>query len=318
MGRFTQGHYDDIFFNKIKQACLHVLDQLNEANEINQAFDLCPSISRRNRVILSFLRDADHVRTNDAASASTSPPLPNRHPTGSMRASREPSLGTDSVASLSAQRRRRAREMQYVRDPNDSNDDSDSQATIGPSSFSRTHLDSAPERTPSMSQPDYTFEQFAQDLDPNDKLLKRSLEIIIKETARQALARKRDPTFDAATASASSSSRDPAASLRSAIASSHADRTPAHPRSRDDAAFARRMSRVLNADSASTSRAANLSSADLNHAYRHLGTLRPPPRSSDTSSLTYPSGDATWISTTVLDFSTGVPIRVATLTKTSR
>ncbi|CDS01010.1 uncharacterized protein SPSC_01029 [Sporisorium scitamineum] len=292
MGRLTQGHFDDLFLNKVKQACLHVLDQLNDANEIDQAFDLSPSISRRNRVILSFLRDADQVRPNHAASFSTSPPLPSPLPSGSTRLSREHSLGTESVASLSAQRRRRAREMQYVRDPNDSNDDSDSQATIGASSSSRARLDSSSARNPSMSQPDYTFEQFAEHLDPSDKLLKRSLEIIIKETARQALARKRDPNHDPASASASSS-RDPAATLRSAIASSRADQTPAYTRSRDESAFARRLSRIPNIDSASTSRSANSTPADLDRTYQLLRSLRPAARSSNASSSINPSPNTT-------------------------
>ncbi|SJX65665.1 uncharacterized protein SRS1_16293 [Sporisorium reilianum f. sp. reilianum] len=291
MGRLTQGHFDDVFLNKLKQACLHVLDQLNDDNEIDQAFDLCPSISRRNRVILSFLRDADHIRSNHAGpSTSNPPPLPTRLPVASIRPSRNPPL-----VSLSAQRRRRAREMQYVRDPNDSNDDSDSQATLGPSTSSRTRLDPSSAHNPSMSQPDYTFEQFAEHLDPADKLLKRSLEIIIKETARQALASKRDPNFDPDTASASSS-RDPAASLRSAIASSHTDRTPAYTRSRDDSAFARRMSRVLNIDSPSTSRAANpAASADLDHhTYQLLRSIGPVPYPSITPTSTDPSGSATF------------------------
>ncbi len=278
MGRLAQGHFDDVLLNKVKQACIHVLDQLNDANEIEQAFDLCPSISRRNRVILSFLRDADPANSSAAAarvpsSSSVSPPLLNRLPLGSIRSSREHSLGTDSVASLSAQRRRRAQQMQYVRDPNDSNDDSDSQATVGPSSSGRAHLDPASARNPAMSQPDYTFEQFVEHLDPTDKLLKRSLEIIIKETARQALARKRDPQFDPN--AASTSSHDPAASLRSAIASSQADRAAGSSRLRDDAAFANRMSRVLNLDPASRTRTSDPTTADLDHTYQLLRSLRP-------------------------------------------
>ncbi|SNX86567.1 uncharacterized protein MEPE_05276 [Melanopsichium pennsylvanicum] len=232
MGRLTQGHFDDVFLHKIKQVCILVLDQLNQANEIEQAFDLCPSVSRRNRVILNFLRDADQATAgtsassfNAAPSSSITPPLPSLRPPGSIRPSREPSLGTDSVASLSAQRRRRARQMQYVSDPNDSNDDSESQVTIGPSSSRPTHLDPSSARDPSVSQPDYTFEQFVDHLDPTDKLLKRSFEIIIKETARHALAKKRDINYDPSTAST-----DPAASLRSAIASSRSNRPAAfHP-----------------------------------------------------------------------------------------
>ncbi|SPO30009.1 uncharacterized protein UTRI_05848 [Ustilago trichophora] len=268
MGRLTQGHFDNVFLNKIKQACIHVLDQLNEANEIDQAFDLCPSISRRNRVILSFLRDADQVTgaasassSNATASSSTSPALPSLRPPTSIRPSRQGSLGTDSVASLSAQRRRREREMQYVRDPNDSNDDSDSQATIGPSSSANHHLDPASARNPSMSQPDYTFEQFVDHLDPTDKLLKRSFEIIIKETARQALAKKRDP-------SASSSATplaDPSASLRSAISSSHLNR----PSDIDPyRSISGRASRNINM------RDSHTRSAALDHTYQLLRSLR--------------------------------------------
>lgn len=278
MGRLTQGHFDDVFLNKVKQACVHVLDQLNEANEIEQAFDLCPSISRRNRVILSFLRDADHVRSGEASSSSYSTPLSSLLTLGSTRPSREASLGTDSVTSLSAQRRRRAREMQYVRDLNDSNDDSDSQATVGPSTSSRAHLDPASARIPSMSQPDYSFEQFAEHLDPTDKLLKRSLEIIIKETARQALAKKRGLSHDPATASAVNSSRDPAASLRSAIASSRTDRTTSSSRFRGDTGFSRRMSPFLNVDTAS--RHANANTDDIDPTYPPLRALRPAHRSS--------------------------------------
>ncbi|KAJ9475439.1 hypothetical protein PHBOTO_005519 [Pseudozyma hubeiensis] len=275
MGRLTQGHFDDVFLNKIKQACVRVLDQLNDANEIDQAFDLCPSVSRRNRVILSFLHDADQGRSSSASSSSTSPPVTTLLPHNPVRPSREASIGTDSVASLSAQRRRRAREMQYVRDPNDSNDDSDSQATVGPSSSSRAHLDPSSARNPSMSQPDYTFEQFADHLDPTDKLLKRSLEIIIKETARQALARKPGYARDPASASATSGSRDPAASLRSAIASSHADRGVAPSRLLDETGFAHRMSRVLNLDSAASSRRYNTTTSDIDHTYQLLRSLRP-------------------------------------------
>ncbi|GAC95313.1 hypothetical protein PHSY_002888 [Pseudozyma hubeiensis SY62] len=276
MGRLTQGHFDDVFLSKIKQACVRVLDQLNEANEIDQAFDLCSSVSRRNRVILSFLHDADQGRSSSVSSSSTSPPVTTLLPHNSVHPSREASIGTDSVASLSAQRRRRAREMQYVRDPNDSNDDSDSQATVGPSSSSRAHLDPSSARNPSMSQPDYTFEQFADHLDPTDKLLKRSLEIIIKETARQALARKRGPAHDPASASATSGSRDPAASLRSAIASSRADRGVAPSRLLDDeTGFAHRMSRVLNIDSASSSRRYDTTTTDLDPTYQLLRSLRP-------------------------------------------
>ncbi|SPO31347.1 uncharacterized protein UTRI_05848_B [Ustilago trichophora] len=271
MGRLTQGHFDDVFLNKIKQACIHVLDQLNEANEIDQAFDLCPSISRRNRVILSFLRDADQVtgtvsasQSNATASSSTSSPLPSLRPPTSIRPSRQASLGTDSVASLSAQRRRRETEMQYVRDPNDSNDDSDSQATIGPSSSANAHLDPASARNPSMSQPDYTFEQFVDHLDPTDKLLKRSFEIIIKETARQALAKKRDPSASSP-ASSSAPLPDPSASLRSAIASSQLNRPSDFDPYRS---ISGRASRHVNM------RDSYARSAALDHTYQLLRSLR--------------------------------------------
>ncbi|KAJ1021576.1 hypothetical protein NDA16_003714 [Ustilago loliicola] len=288
MGRHTSGHFDDVFLNKIKQVCIHVLDQLNEANEIDQAFDLCPSISRRNRVILSFLRDADQANdvssssTNIAsASSSVSPPLANLRPPTSIRPSREPSLGTDSVASLSAQRRRRAREMQYVRDPIDSNDDSDSQATVaGPSSSSsHARLDPASARNPNMSQPDYTFEQFADHLDPTDKLLKRSFEIIIKETARQALAKKRDPNYDPTTSSGRPSV-DPAASLRSAIASSRGlpSRGAARPRYGLRQAVS---SRLRAADPDWDSADPSSTTASLDHTYQLLRSLRPSTRPLD-------------------------------------
>lgn len=288
MGRHTPGHFDDVFLNKIKQVCIHVLDQLNKANEIEQAFDLCPSISRRNRVILSFLHDADQANdtssssTNNAsASSSVSPPLGSLRPHTSVRPSREPSLGTDSVASLSAQRRRRAREMQYVRDPIDSNDDSDSQATVAaPStSSSHVHLDPASARNPNMSQPDYTFEQFADHLDPTDKLLKRSFEIIIKETARQALAKKRDPNYDPS----SSSGRpfvDPAASLRSAIASSRGlpSRAATRPRYGSRQAV---WSRLQAGDPDWDSADHNATNASLDRTYQLLRSLRPSTQSLD-------------------------------------
>ncbi|SAM86091.1 uncharacterized protein UBRO_08035 [Ustilago bromivora] len=282
MGRHTPGHFDNVFLNKVKEACIHVLDQLNEANEIEQAFDLCPSISRRNRVILSFLRDADQANdatsssstTNASASLSGSPPLGILRPSTSIRPSREPSLGTDSIASLSAQRRRRAREMQYVRDPIGSNDDSDSQATVaGPSSTSsHAHLDPAWARNPNMSQPDYTFEQFAEHLDPTDKLLKRSFEIVIKETARQALAKKRDPNYDPANSSGRPFA-DPAASLRSVIASSRSVSSHGADRPRYGSRQAA-WSRIQAADPYWNASDPNVRTASLDRTYQLLRSLR--------------------------------------------
>ncbi len=286
MGRLTQAHFDDLFLNKVKQVCVHVLDQLNEANEIEQAFDLCPSISRRNRVILSFLHDAGQVDAAAAATSSASPaarsaassaspPLASVRPSSSALPSRQASLGTDSVASLSAQRRRRAREMQYVRDPIDSEDDSDSRTAPGPSSISNNRLDPASARNPSMSQPDYTFEQFTEHLDPTDKLLKRSFEIIIKETARQALAKNRNSDHDPARAS-SRPSHDSAASLRSAIASSRSDRNTLSDRARTDIALARRMARALGPDS--DVRGPNASAMNPDPTNDLLRSIAPPTR----------------------------------------
>lgn len=129
-----------------------------------------------------------------------------------------------------------------------------------------------------MSQPDYTFEQFADHLDPTDKLLKRSFEIIIKETARQALAKKRDPHYDPATSS-SRPSLDPAASLRSAIASSQHDRAAASDRVPDTATLARLMARMLNAES--NPRSSNARTATFDHTYQFLRSLRTSHRPSE-------------------------------------
>lgn len=188
MGRPTPAHYDDLFLNKVKSVCYHVLDQLNADNEIEQAFDLCPSISRRNRVISSFLRNTDGLQQ-------TSPTLSSNPTANSSRlaplAIRDDD--SESVSSLSAQRRRQARGIQFVTDPNDSPDE------LEPLTASTTQgLSSDPPPFPAVPLPDYTFEQFADHFDPEDKFLKRIFEIIIKETARQALKRKQGTIRDAA------------------------------------------------------------------------------------------------------------------------
>ncbi len=162
--------------------------------------------------------------------------------------SRQTSLGTDSVASLSAQRRRRAREMQYVRDPIDSDDDSDPRSAPAPSSISNSRLDPASARNPSMSQPDYTFEQFTEHLDPTDKLLKRSFEIIIKENrssgSRQEAQFRSRPSQGFLQTLARLGSLAAFSYRLLAIRSKHHFR-PA----RTDIALARRMARALGPDS---------------------------------------------------------------------
>ncbi|PWN53378.1 hypothetical protein IE53DRAFT_384130 [Violaceomyces palustris] len=206
MGRLSPSHFDDLFLSKLKSVCLYTLQKLNTSDAIQGAYDLCEQNSRRDAALDRFLQQpgATIDTRPPTASSSTLPPIPTDLEPWEHRIWR---------------RRRRREERSRARAANDEsarnlNDPSRSTATTnsflvappprllaaddsGDSSESEEEANQPlapplpPAPPPVFKKPDYTFEQFVDHLDPNSKFLARLCEILITQTAAEALVRKR-------------------------------------------------------------------------------------------------------------------------------
>ncbi|EPQ27319.1 uncharacterized protein PFL1_05241 [Pseudozyma flocculosa PF-1] len=193
MGRFSPAHWDDVFLAKVKSACIGALQQLNDEGEIDS------SLSARESRLMGLLNQASSPRdvdTTDTTSGESDTDLAHRPPLRSNRAL--PLRSSSSRTTLF--------------------DDAGTGTGIGtdpgPSS-GHVHIATPRPASPSLPprrrrKPALTFEQLAEQLEPEDPDLHRLCKLLTRKLHRRASRRyssERASSPSSATLAASDPSR---------------------------------------------------------------------------------------------------------------